>query len=193
MPQAVTCQCGARFAAKDELAGKTVRCPKCKQPIAIPRAEMPPPAPASGVGSILDEIGFKSTEGGTKCPHCEGVIPPGAAKCKCGYNLQTGTLALKPAEASHASPTYDWKALERQMKEEGRYKAQSGTAGSDDEITPLDIFLVLFCGEIACIYMIILAVQGNPKGIKLFLLGIVIRFVLIIFMAIAMGLMQMQK
>ena len=32
MPIKVACQCGASFAAKDELAGKAVRCPKCKQP-----------------------------------------------------------------------------------------------------------------------------------------------------------------
>jgi len=36
MPIQVACQCGQRFAAKEELAGKTVKCPKCGSPLAIP-------------------------------------------------------------------------------------------------------------------------------------------------------------
>jgi len=35
MPIKVQCSCGAAFAAKDELAGKTVKCPKCKKPLKI--------------------------------------------------------------------------------------------------------------------------------------------------------------
>lgn len=38
MPIKVSCSCGQSFAAKDEMAGKTVKCPKCKQPLTIPRA-----------------------------------------------------------------------------------------------------------------------------------------------------------
>jgi hypothetical protein len=38
MPIKVTCQCGQSFAAKDELAGKTVKCPKCTKPLKIPEA-----------------------------------------------------------------------------------------------------------------------------------------------------------
>src|SRR5438270_910981 len=32
----VQCTCGKAFAAKDELAGKTVKCPACQQPLKIP-------------------------------------------------------------------------------------------------------------------------------------------------------------
>jgi hypothetical protein len=32
----VQCACGKAFAAKDELAGKTVKCPACQQPLKIP-------------------------------------------------------------------------------------------------------------------------------------------------------------
>jgi hypothetical protein len=73
MPIKVVCACGAAFAAKDELAGRTVKCPKCQQPLAIraaaapaapaakaPAAKAPPqkpaapprPAPSSGASSI---------------------------------------------------------------------------------------------------------------------------------------------
>jgi acetyl esterase/lipase len=50
MPIPVTCQCGQRFAANDELAGKKLTCPTCKQPLLIPRANPQPaarPAPAA--------------------------------------------------------------------------------------------------------------------------------------------------
>ena len=36
MPIKVQCACGKAFAAKDELAGKTVKCPACQQPLKIP-------------------------------------------------------------------------------------------------------------------------------------------------------------
>jgi len=36
MPIKVQCACGKAFAAKDELAGKTVKCPACQKPLKIP-------------------------------------------------------------------------------------------------------------------------------------------------------------
>jgi hypothetical protein len=54
MPIKVQCACGKAFAAKDELAGRTVKCPSCQQPLKIPGAApgKPPakpgaPAPAA--------------------------------------------------------------------------------------------------------------------------------------------------
>lgn len=35
----VTCQCGAKFRAKRENAGKRTRCPECKSPLLIPKAQ----------------------------------------------------------------------------------------------------------------------------------------------------------
>ncbi len=37
MAIAITCTCGKSFQAKVELAGKTVKCPSCGQPLAIPQ------------------------------------------------------------------------------------------------------------------------------------------------------------
>ena len=45
MPIKVTCSCGAKFAAKDELAGKKVKCPKCQVPLMIPAAQSQPSGP----------------------------------------------------------------------------------------------------------------------------------------------------
>src|SRR5437763_980284 len=37
----VQCSCGKAFAAKDELAGKTVKCPSCQKPLKIPGGTAP--------------------------------------------------------------------------------------------------------------------------------------------------------
>lgn len=116
MPIKVTCQCGKSFAAKDELAGKAVKCPNCQQPLRIPGApaaglgaplpsakpsQPPASAPAGsssgrpaagGVGGLFDEIGLKQAPAGAVlCPGCTQPMPPNAVICiKCGYNTKLG-------------------------------------------------------------------------------------------------------
>src|SRR5213593_260116 len=61
----VQCACGKAFAAKDELAGKTVKCPGCQKPLKIPGAGAPAkaavkpeagkPAAASKKASATDD------------------------------------------------------------------------------------------------------------------------------------------
>ncbi|HEY1375896.1 MAG TPA: hypothetical protein VGF55_03845 [Gemmataceae bacterium] len=36
MPVSVTCRCGHRFKVAAELAGRRVRCPACREPVAVP-------------------------------------------------------------------------------------------------------------------------------------------------------------
>ena len=89
MPIKVACRCGQQFAAKDELAGKTVKCPQCSQPLTIPR----PQAAAVGgnVSSLLDEAGMAAATTAARCPSCSAVLPDGAVLCvQCGYNAKTG-------------------------------------------------------------------------------------------------------
>jgi hypothetical protein len=52
MPIPVGCQCGKRFQAKDELAGKKVKCPGCGNVLTIPQ-----PQPAGIAGGIDDLFG----------------------------------------------------------------------------------------------------------------------------------------
>jgi len=89
MPIKVACQCGASFAAKDELAGKAVRCPKCKQPLKIPAAA-PARAPVSGMDDLFDEAGIGAKQG-PSCPKCHAELRPNAIICvACGFEFQTG-------------------------------------------------------------------------------------------------------
>src|SRR5688572_3853669 len=105
MPIKVTCACGQSFAAKDELAGRTVKCPKCSRPLAIPAAggaaaipaaatqPMPQqpmmpqqplpaaPAPAQAAGGLFDEIGISAAPAGTSpCPGCRAPMPVGRSE-----------------------------------------------------------------------------------------------------------------
>ena len=119
MPIKVTCQCGKSFAAKDELAGKAVKCPNCQQPLRIPgapaaaaparnlSAPLPsaapsqpatsasafgPPGGGGGAHSLFDEVGLKQAPVGAQmCPGCMAPMPQGAVVCvKCGYNMKLG-------------------------------------------------------------------------------------------------------
>ena len=101
MPIAATCACGKKLQVKDELAGKKVRCPDCKQPLTIPAAKpapAKPPAAASpssfggGMDDLFEEEGFTQRQGAT-CPNCTREMKPGAILCiECGFNTQTGQL-----------------------------------------------------------------------------------------------------
>lgn len=108
MPIKVTCSCGQALNAKDELAGKTVRCPKCKQPLTIPNPKAEAPAAKSAWGSqgpdpfavgagglegLFDEEGFTAApkHAGPVCPSCGAAMEPNAMICiECGFNLQLG-------------------------------------------------------------------------------------------------------
>ena len=108
MPIKVTCQCGKSFAAKDELAGKAVKCPNCQQPLRIPSAGIAAPLPSKAplaaaapaapaasphaAGSLFDEVGLKAAPAGAMlCPGCAQPMPQNAVLCvKCGYNLKLG-------------------------------------------------------------------------------------------------------
>lgn len=48
MPVSTMCNCGMRFALADELAGRQVRCPKCKAVFVAPRRVRTPVAVAAG-------------------------------------------------------------------------------------------------------------------------------------------------
>jgi hypothetical protein len=96
MPIRVKCRCQQQFDARDDLAGKTVRCPKCGSPITIPS-----PAAAAGaarqaapavpsMADLLDEVGVKPRVA-TGCPGCGAAYPPDAVLCvECGFNFRTG-------------------------------------------------------------------------------------------------------
>ena len=96
MPIRATCTCGKSVQAKDELAGKRVKCPGCGQPLVIPMpggapmpahgaAAMPAQGPAAGYGApgmAAAGAGYPAMEGGYPGMTMPGAAPmgmPGAA------------------------------------------------------------------------------------------------------------------
>ena len=135
MPIKVVCQCGASFAAKDELAGKAVRCPKCKQPLRIPAAA-PAPAPVSNsvMDDLFDEVGIEKKLGPT-CPSCGAELKPNAVMCiTCGVNFESGEqsqghVLADSAEGHEAATQAILARAERQIqidKEDDRKNKSSG-------------------------------------------------------------------
>jgi len=97
-----TCgSCKGTFNARDELAGKRVKCPKCKERMVIPAAKSAPVSAASAsrarqavdpMEALLNEANIDQvSSGGPICPDCGVEINAGAVICvDCGFNLETG-------------------------------------------------------------------------------------------------------
>lgn len=127
----VTCTCGQSFKAKDELAGKRARCPKCSQPLLIPMAdtdELTLAAPIdvpkyNPLDDILSEEGVRHAPQGPVCPNCTEPISPHAIICvQCGFNLQTGEKVvanLDPDEDDDEAATAGMTETEKML-----YKAE---------------------------------------------------------------------
>jgi len=100
-----TCgSCTSTFNARDELAGKRVKCPKCKEPMVIgqkkKRAPAATTAPARKKKTVVDpmeallaeaNVGTSTGQEGPICPDCAAFVSAGAVICvECGFNLETG-------------------------------------------------------------------------------------------------------
>ena len=98
MPIKVQCEhCGAGFKAKDELAGRRVKCPKCKQALRIGAAQtakkqqVVAAAAHNPLLDLLDEEDVRSVARGPVCSNCGVEIAPGTVVCiECGFNAETG-------------------------------------------------------------------------------------------------------
>lgn len=91
--------CNVGFTAKDALAGKTVKCPKCKNPLKVPQKSAPKKPVAAAASpqahnpllDLLDEAGVESMPRGPICENCGSEIAADAIICvQCGYNMATG-------------------------------------------------------------------------------------------------------
>lgn len=133
----VECSCGKRIAVPASWAGKRARCPKCKEPIAIPTVEFEgdevplpaladdslaalaegesvlrlapvEPAPKDGGVEGRSTTTIKPTGPQLTCPSCGETAPPGAKICvQCGIDLKTGK-AITMSDDSHIDAAYTY-------------------------------------------------------------------------------------
>ncbi|MHB8969456.1 MAG: hypothetical protein ACYC3X_00875 [Pirellulaceae bacterium] len=89
MPIKVACQCGQQFAAKDELAGKRVKCPKCAAVLTIPQSQANQVGAGKAVSGLMDDAGMRS--GIERCPGCGIEMAKSAVLCvMCGFDTRLG-------------------------------------------------------------------------------------------------------
>src|SRR5256885_16442792 len=91
----INCQCGSSFRAKDELAGKQVRCPKCQRAIAVPGA----PARDPQTPLSLDDMMRLAAPAG-ETPPATPYAPLGNLQPPSGFVAPRSVPATQPATAS---------------------------------------------------------------------------------------------
>ena len=114
MPIAVACDaCKSKFNAKDELAGRAVRCPKCKNCINVPGDTVP------GVAA-------------------EGIKTNGTASSANGANSETTTQTKPNSVASPTATATVHSSPKQPTPEQIRGEVLEGLAGEIDRVkTPL--------------------------------------------------------
>ncbi|WP_261360171.1 zinc ribbon domain-containing protein [Blastopirellula sediminis] len=78
--------CGVPLRAKAQLAGQTIRCPKCVSlvPIKAPEDDFAQPVEAN-----YDAVPLEENNVGRVCPKCASSLKPGGKLCKqCGWHLE---------------------------------------------------------------------------------------------------------
>lgn len=76
----VACQCGQQFSAKDELAGKRVRCPACQNPLDIPAPSAVQPQGTQAIPVMCQcggqfQVPTSMSGQQVNCPNCGSLIP----------------------------------------------------------------------------------------------------------------------
>ena len=155
MPITAKCSsCTAQFKVKSELAGRTVKCPKCSQPFKIPAAgktaqaqqkkpapaadeyNLAPPTPVTSHNPMLDlleQAGVEAKPRGPVCDSCGSELSPTAIICvECGYNTETGKQ-LDSSTASSASELEDGRSDAEKLLARAEQEIDDSPIGSEDQ------------------------------------------------------------
>ena len=164
--------CGKTLSAPDTATGKKAKCPSCGQVMIVPEAvqeaediyaaapepftsftpQPPAESPQAWSGSPAGPApeppasspGGKASPGGEArrpCPECGEMIVAGAAKCRFCNAIFDPRLKAKTIRQQ-------WSA-------------------SDEDLTTGDWVFCIICSGLACIFGIVYAIQGKPKGMKM--------------------------
>ncbi|MDG2185297.1 MAG: hypothetical protein P8K79_06435 [Mariniblastus sp.] len=165
--------CGTSFSAKDEFAGKRVKCPKCSQPMTIEQRSLvagtrPTTVSLAGAAGhnplldLLDEAGVESVPQGPICENCGADMELNAVICVgCGFNMSTG-LQLEtesfedPAEAQSDEEISDADRI--MAKAEREIEEMPVTAVGQNFGDGADSFLIAFVGMIGLLILVTIGV-----------------------------------
>ena len=144
-----TCgSCSSTFNARDELAGKKVKCPKCKERMVIPSASAKPAAkkvakrPAAKpkpkaidpMEALLKEADIAPvSHGGPICPDCGAEVSQGAIICvDCGFNMETGKRLRTASQGDDGSVDTGLSDAEKIMQK-AEAEIEETPVGVDDQ------------------------------------------------------------
>ena len=138
MPIKVKCgNCSAQFKAKEELAGRRVKCPKCQNPVTIKAptaaARQAPKRAGNPLLDILDEEDVRSRASGPICDNCGSEVKRGAVICiDCGFNLETGDR-LETEASEDVENNAGMSGTEQMMRKAKRDLEESEDQGGDGD------------------------------------------------------------
>lgn len=145
-----TCgNCKSSFNAKDSLAGRNVKCPKCGEKLRVP-GEKTGAAPAKAkkkkktkpsagtfnlMDDLLDEAKVKTKSKGVVCDDCGAELEMGATICiECGFNLETGSRLRTDAFDDDAGDNdYGATSAEKMMRQAEKDIAETPVTGDDQD------------------------------------------------------------
>jgi DNA-directed RNA polymerase subunit M/transcription elongation factor TFIIS len=110
MPLKIVCpNCQKALTAKEELAGRVVRCPRCKNPLTVPASNAATSRPAAAVVGSSSSLGgddFGAADPSSPCPGCGKSLSAAKVVCiDCGYNRKLGRkMATQNSHTASARP-----------------------------------------------------------------------------------------
>ena len=138
-----TCgSCSSTFNARDELAGKRVKCPKCKERMVIPAGASAPVTAVAATAKVqavdpmealLKEANIAPvSRGGPICPDCGTEVTAGAIICvDCGFNMETGKRLRTASEHEEDAGGTGLTDAERIMRK-AEAEIEDTPVGADD-------------------------------------------------------------
>jgi hypothetical protein len=114
-------KCQKQFKAKDEWAGKRLKCPSCSTVITVPTVDGEAMAPQPSAAAA---------EAPT-CPKCKALMSsPGAVICiDCGFDLRTGRVVQTGPDGPQPSPTHGNAPRKTRLAVDWRKLVIAGGAG----------------------------------------------------------------
>ena len=166
MPIKVKCgNCSAQFKAKDELAGRRVKCPKCQNPVVIAAAaavaaSSKPSAPkrSNPLLDILDEEDVRSRASGPICDNCGSEVTRGTVICiDCGFNLETGDR-LETEASEDIENSAGMSGTAQMMRKAQRELEESEDTGADGDFGDgADSYLIAVVAGFFGVIMLVMA------------------------------------
>lgn len=139
-----TCgNCRSSFNAKDTLAGRRVKCPKCGEKMVVPEkmeSRKKRVDPTAGSFDVMDELlkeaNIKTVAVGPVCDNCAAELKPGAVMCiECGFNTQTQevTRGVKSDADDYDDPNDEHSAAQKMLRQAEKDIAETPVNADDQD------------------------------------------------------------